>query len=154
KSVRHASRANDYMSVPRPVVVLARDLQPADEIDWHSHPRFQLVYAARGVLAVDTRDATWVVPQQSAVWVPPRVQHRLTAKGSVQLLSLYVRNDAARRMPSACEVLEATPLLRELVLRATRLPMEYDQRGPAGRMMRLLLDELAQLRRLPYHLPM
>jgi AraC-like DNA-binding protein len=147
-------RANDFMAVPRPVVALARDMQPSNEIDWHSHPRFQLVYAARGVMTVDTREATWVVPPQRAVWMPPRVEHRLTAKGAVQLRSLYVRPEAAARMPESCEVLEVTPLLRELIVRATELPLEYDQRGPAGRLMRLLLDELAGLVRLPYHLPM
>lgn len=147
-------RANDFMGVPRPVLALARDMQPTHEIDWHSHPRFQLVYAARGVMTVDTREATWVVPPQRAVWMPPQIEHRLTAKGVVQLRSLYVRPDAATRMPKSCEVLEVTPLLRELVLRATDLPLEYDVRGPAGRLMRLLLDELAGLARLPYHLPM
>jgi AraC-like DNA-binding protein len=149
-----AGRANDFMGVPRPVVALARDLPPSHEIDWHSHPRFQLVYAARGVMTVDTRDATWVVPPQRAVWMPPAVAHRLTAKGVVQLRSLYVRKDAAARMPATCEVFEVTPLLRELILRATELPLEYDVRGPGGRIMRLLLDELAGLARLPYHLPM
>jgi AraC-like DNA-binding protein len=147
-------RANDFMGVPRPVVALARDLPPSHEIDWHSHPRFQLVYAARGVMTVDTREATWVVPPQRAVWLPPTVEHRVTTKGVVQMRSLYVRADAASRMPRSCEVLEVTPLLRELILRATELPLEYDMRGPAGRVMRLLLDELAGLARLPYHLPM
>ncbi|HZQ72723.1 MAG TPA: helix-turn-helix transcriptional regulator [Burkholderiales bacterium] len=146
--------ANAYMSVPRPVIALARDLPPAHEIDWHSHPRFQLVYAARGVMTVDTRDATWVVPPQRAVWMPPDTAHRLTASGPVQLRSLYIRPDAVRRMPTRCEVLEVTPLLRELILRATELPLKYDERGPAGRIMHLVLDELASLARLPYHLPM
>lgn len=147
-------RANEYMAVPRPVVALARDLPPSHEIDWHSHPRYQLVYAARGVMTVDTREATWVVPPQRAVWMPPAVEHRLKASGAVELRSLYVRHEAAARMPQTCEVLEVTPLLRELILRATQLPLEYEVRGPAGRVMRLLLDELAQLPRLPYHLPM
>jgi AraC-like DNA-binding protein len=149
-----AGRANDFMGVPRPVVALARDLPPSHEIDWHSHPRFQLVYAAHGVMTVDTRDATWVVPPQRAVWMPPQVEHRLTAKGVVQLRNLYVRPDAASQMPRTCEVLEVTPLLRELIVRATELPLEYDLRGRPGRLMRLLLDELSGLVRLPYHLPM
>jgi AraC-like DNA-binding protein len=153
-TARKAGRANAYMSVPRPVVALATDLPPAHEIDWHSHPRFQLVYAARGVMTVDTHDATWVVPPQRAVWMPPTVPHRLKASGAVELRSLYIRPDAAARMPASCQVLEVTPLLRELILRATELPHEYDVRGPAGRTMRLLLDELASLQRLPYHLPM
>ncbi len=147
-------RANDFMAVPRPVVALATDLRPAHEIDWHSHPRFQLVYAARGVMTVDTQDATWVVPPQRAVWMPPKIQHRLKASGAVELRSLYVRPDAAARMPKTCEVLQVTPLLRELIIRATELPHEYDVRGAAGRVMQLLLDELASLQRLPYHLPM
>ncbi len=147
-------RANDFMSVPRPVLALARDLPPAHEIDWHSHPRYQLVYAARGVMTVDTRDATWVVPPQRAVWMPPETPHRLVASSPVQMRSLYIRRDAAARMPSTPQVFQVTPLLRELIARATELPMEYDVRGPAGRVMRLLLDELASLARLPYTLPM
>jgi AraC-like DNA-binding protein len=142
------------MGVPRAVLALARDLPPSHEIDWHSHPRFQLVYAARGVMSVDTRDATWVVPPQRAVWMPPTVAHRLTAWGVVQLRSLYIRPEAAAEMPQTCEVFEVTPLLRELILRATELPLEYEESGPAGRVMRLLLDELASLPRLPYNLPM
>jgi AraC-like DNA-binding protein len=51
-------------------------------------------------------------------------------------------------------VLQVTPLLRELIIRATELPHEYDVRGAPGRVMQLLLDELASLERLPYHLPM
>lgn len=147
-------RANDFMGVPRPVVALARDLPAEEGFDWHSHPRFQLVYASRGVMTVDTREATWVVPPQRAVWMPPETEHRLAAKGVVQLRSLYVKREAAARMPHTPEVLEVTPLLRELILRATELPLEYDQHGPPGRLMRLLLDELAGLPRLPYHLPM
>ena len=154
RSPLKAGRANDFMAVPRPVVALARDLSPSHEIDWHSHPRFQLVYAARGVMTVDTQDANWVVPPQRAVWMPPQVAHRLTARGVVQMRSLYIRPDAAARMPPSCEVFEVTALLRELIVRATELPVEYDERGPAGRIMGLLLDELASLPRLPYNLPM
>jgi AraC-like DNA-binding protein len=68
--------------------------------------------------------------------------------------TLYIEAAAAKRMPRECEVFEVTPLLRELILRATELPLEYDERGAAGRVMRLLLDELASLPRLPYNLPM
>jgi AraC-like DNA-binding protein len=133
---------------------MARDLPPAFEIPWHSHPRFQLIFAVRGVMTVDTQEATWMVPPQRAVWMPPAVAHRLTAKGVVQLRSLYIRPEAAARMPATCEVFEVTPLLRELIVRATELPLEYEVRGAGGRVMRLLLDELAGLARLPYHLPM
>ena len=111
-------------------------------------------YAVRGVMTVDTQEATWMVPPQRAVWMPPKTAHRVRTSGEVHMRTLYIEPAAARRMPRGCEVFEVTPLLRELILRATELPLEYEERGPAGRVMRLLLDELAALPRLPYNLPM
>src|SRR3954466_3025335 len=133
---QRTARANDFMAVPRPVVALARDLPAADGFDWHSHPRFQLVYAARGVMTVDTRDATWVVPPQRAVWMPPKVEHRLMTKGVLHPRSLYIRPDAAARMPRTCEVLEVTPLLPAVIVRATELPRECVVGGPPERVLR------------------
>jgi hypothetical protein len=33
----------DYQKVPRPLAAMARDLPPHHEIDWHSHPRFEVI---------------------------------------------------------------------------------------------------------------
>jgi len=153
--MRHAKpiRGDAYQHVPRPVGAMARDLPASYEIDWHSHPRFQLIFAVRGVMSVDTREATWLVPPQRAVWMPPKTAHRIRTVGEVHMRTLYIEAGAAKRMPRGCEVLEVTPLLRELILRATEMPIEYEERGAAGRVMRLLLDELASLTRLPYSLP-
>ena len=60
--------------------------------------------------------------------------------------SLYVDNAAAAGMPSTCVVLDVTPLLRELVVRAVALPAGYDEEGEDGLLMRLLM---AEIRRLP-----
>ena len=146
--------ARDYQEVPRPVAAMARDLPDGLEIGWHSHPRFQLLYAIDGVMYVESEGERWVVPPQRALWLPPGVRHRLTASGAVKMRTLYVRADAARRMPRRCTVLAVSALLRELILRATELPAEYDLRGPQARLIALLLDEMAGLEALPYRLPM
>jgi AraC-like DNA-binding protein len=49
-------------------------------------------------------------------------------------------------MPSSCVVLNVTPLLRELVVRAVALPDRYDESGDEGLLVRLLM---AEIRRLP-----
>ena len=149
-----STRGDDYQRVPRPVAAMARDLPSDYEIAWHKHPRYQLVYGAQGVMTVDTRGETWVVPPQRAVWLPPGIEHRILTSSQVKFRTLYVAPEAARAMPQRCEAFAITPLLRELILRATELPVEYDERGTAGRVMRLILDELASLVRLPYNLPM
>jgi AraC-like DNA-binding protein len=149
-----STTATDYQNVPRPVAAMARDLPPAHEITWHSHPRYQVIYGTEGVMSVDTHDETWVVPPMRAVWMPPKMPHRIRTSGQVKMRTLYIRPDATSRMPEGCHVLPVTPLLRELIQRATEMPVEYDEDGADGRVMRLILDELASLARLPYNLPM
>ena len=144
----------DYQNVPRPVAAMARDLPADHEIAWHSHPRFQVIYATEGVMTVDTREETWVVPPMRAVWMPPKVAHRVRASGRVKMRTLYIQPAAAARMPVACHVLPVSPLLRELIQRATEMPVEYSESGAEGRVMQLILDELASAARLPYNLPM
>ena len=154
KPAPRSTRGDDYQAVPRPVAAMARDLPSDYEIAWHRHPRFQLVYGAQGVMTVDTRNETWVVPPQRAVWMPPGVEHRILTSSQVKFRTLYVVSEAAQSMPQRCEAFAVSPLLRELILRATELPVEYDEQGTAGRVMQLILDELASLVRLPYNLPM
>ena len=54
----------------------------------------------------------------------------------------------------ACHVLPVSALLRELIIRATELPLRYDENGPAGHVVALLLDELHGAGTLPLQLPM
>src|SRR6185436_13756119 len=149
-----STSAVDYQNVPRPVAAMARDLPPDHEIAWHSHPRFQVIFATEGVMRIDTHDETWVVPPMRAVWMPPKMPHRVRTSGRVKMRTLYIRPEASGRMPSGCQVLPVTPLLRELIQRATEMPVDYDESGGDGRVMRLILDELASLAHLPYNLPM
>jgi len=51
-------------------------------------------------------------------------------------------------------VLPVSPLLRELIVRATELPLQYDESGPAGHVVALIIAELRGLQSLPLHLPM
>jgi transcriptional regulator GlxA family with amidase domain len=51
-------------------------------------------------------------------------------------------------------VLFVSSLLRELIVRAMELPALYDERGMAGRVMTLILDEVARLPAQPLGLRM
>jgi AraC-like DNA-binding protein len=74
--------------------------------------------------------------------------------GDVAMRTLYVRQDAAVRLPADVRVLAVSPLLRELILRACALPLDYDEGGPAGRLAALLLDEIAAVPTVALDLPM
>ena len=51
-------------------------------------------------------------------------------------------------------MLPVSPLLRELIVRATELPLDYDEHGPAGHVVALIIAELRGLQSLPLQLPM
>jgi AraC-like DNA-binding protein len=133
---------------------MPKDFAPGFEILPHSHRRAQLIYATTGTMRVSTDDGMWIVPPQRALWMPGGVRHSIVMLGEVSMRTLYLLSDAAPFMPSACHVLPVSPLLRELIVRATELPVQYDETGPAGHVMALILAELRGLRSLPLQLPM
>jgi AraC-like DNA-binding protein len=144
----------DYQRVPRAVAAMPKDFQAGFEILPHSHERAQLIYATAGTMRVSTDDGVWVVPPQRAVWMPPGMRHSIVMTADVTMRTLYLRDDAAHGMPLTCHVLPVSALLRELIIRATELPLRYDEKGPAGHVVALLLDELHGAGTLPLQLPM
>ncbi len=142
-----------YQDVPRPVALLARDIPDNHTTTWHRHKRAQLVYASSGVMVVKTRASTWVIPPQRAVWVPSRVEHETRTIGRVAMRTVYVAPEVAQDLLRECCAINVSPLLRELILRAAIAPVIYDQNGPDGRVMQMILDEIKVSRMLPLHLP-
>ena len=133
---------------------MRKDFASGFEILPHRHERAQLIYATVGTMRISTGDGVWVVPPQRALWMPAGVHHSIVMSGDVTMRTLYVRADAARAMPSACHVLPVSVLLRELITRATELPVQYDEAGAAGHVVALLLAELHVAGTLPLQLPM
>ena len=117
------------------VTALASDYRDGASTGWHSHRRAQLAFAVRGVMHVDTEQGAFVVPPQRAVWLPAGVEHRIDARGSVAMRTVYVEAadaaDAAgdsetQGLPTQVRVLHVTRLLRELILAVSTCP------GPTG----------------------
>lgn len=153
-SISRSTRGADYQNVPRPVSALA-DEYPHGHIDPpHTHRRAQLLYATTGVMTVTTDSASFVAPPQRAVWVPAGVVHSARCRGHVSCRTLYIDTEAVPDLAGGCRVIEVSDLLRELIVEATRLPIEYDQGGRDGRIMALIIDEITASRSVPLQVPM
>jgi len=148
-----ASHIHRIQRLPHRVTTAASTYPAGHLIDWHQHPRAQLAYAERGVIRVATEQGVWVTPPERAVWVPAGVEHRVEMQGAVRMHSLYVKPDALAEGFDKCRVVLVTPLLRELIRAAVSLPEGYDETGPDGRLMRVLIDQLVGLDQAPLHLP-
>ncbi len=149
-----STRGADYQDVPRPVAALADEYPPNSYDPPHSHKRGQLVYAISGVLVCTTREATFVVPPQRALWVPAGVVHEARTRGHVSLRTLYLDDSVGAALPRHCMTIEVSTLLRELIVEATRIPVEYDVDSRDGRVMALIVDEILGAHRTPLHVPM
>jgi AraC-like DNA-binding protein len=139
--------------LPRPVYPRSESLPAGSVAHAHSHPWGQISFASEGVLLVRTRTGSHVAPPQRAVWVPPGMPHEVTTSRRAEMRSLYVRADQTIFCPPRCLVLSVTLLARELIQAAAALPPLYDESGPAGRLVAVLLDQLATLPEAGFSLP-
>lgn len=119
----------------------------------HDHPTGQLIHALQGVMIVNADNGLWIVPPSRGLWMPAGVMHQLRMVGEVHLRTVYIRPDAAPDLPDQCQVVAISPLLRELILAAIEVPQPYAPDSRDGRLMTLLLDEVALVPSLPLRLP-
>jgi len=124
---------------------------------WQSHQRSHLVYAATGVLVVETERGTSIVPANRIAWTPAGRTHRHRVHGDTDMRIVFLPPSLARRMPDRPAVFAATGLARELLLALTG---PGDDRGAPSRsvaartrLLRVLVDELSETREEPLYLP-
>ncbi len=158
----------DPDDVPRPVVTVGAigvDMKTLDEkaaalyrerkeMGAHHHRKGELLLAMHGVLTCEVEGSLWIVPPQSAIWVPGGVVHRFVAAGRLECYVAFVDPSVASNLPSTCCALSATPLLRELLIRSASLPTMYADGGMESHLVTLLLDEIAAAPIGNLHLPM
>jgi AraC-like DNA-binding protein len=129
--------------LPRPIYIRINDVAAGHCVGSHHHDWYQLIYASEGTMTVTTNAGIWVVPPQRAVWVPPGIDHAVAHSTFCRARHIYIARDAHAGLPESCMVIEVNPLLRELVQAAITFPVEYNEHGPDGRLVDVLLDQLA-----------
>ncbi|SEK54868.1 AraC family transcriptional regulator [Streptacidiphilus jiangxiensis] len=137
----------------RAVVAIGTDYPHDHLLAWHEHRRAQVLYAATGLMHVETADGSWTVPTARAVLIPPAVRHQVAMKG-VSTRSLYLEPAAVPWFPARCQVVDVSTLLRSLILAAVEMEPRYPERGRDAAVADLLLHELRSLTPLPLDVPL
>ncbi|XXU75601.1 helix-turn-helix transcriptional regulator [Sorangium sp. So ce1151] len=142
-------------TVARPVNAIGLSMASGGlESEPHAHRESQLMYLVRGEMICEASSALWIVPPQSALWIPASVTHRIRASAPLEGYSVFVEPGAAPSLPQDCCAVSVTPLFRELLLRLAARPALYDLEGPDARLVGVLLDELATVSIEKHRLPM
>ena len=93
-------------------------------------------------MRVESPSGTWVVPPQSAVWLPPQCVHEARMITDVQLNSLYLEQ-SAKWTNGVCKFIAISPLLRELIAAVSKepsAPSGFSRRNAA--IAELIIEEL------------
>ncbi len=143
---------DDCDAAPTPITALASEHPHGEHIAAHRHARAQLIHTLSGVMTVNGEDGSWIVPPGRAVWMPAGQDHAIRIAGDVSMRTVFVREDARAALPRGCEVIAVSPFLREAIVAATRIPLDYAPGGRDERVMQLILDEIEAAPRLDLHI--
>jgi AraC-like DNA-binding protein len=136
-------RSSDLPLTVRPVVGMS-DHYPAGFVDpFHRHDHGQLSYATSGVMTVVTDASAYVLPPHRAIWLPPGTPHEVTCRGPVDLNVLYIDPSLPMRTAS-CHVFDTSLLVQALFGEVLTFAHAYDELGREGRIVALLLEEIAR----------
>jgi AraC-like DNA-binding protein len=129
----------------RPAFAVRLDFSDYEaEVPQHQHEQGQLILALHGAVTCRTENGLWIVPPDCGVWIPGGVPHSNQVTSNARLSYLFVHPDAAT-LPQECCTLSVSPMLREMILRLADVSANYAANDHVGRMVRVLLDELAQM---------
>ena len=148
------NKHQDFHDLPRPLVAMENMWPAGTSTGWHSHPRGQLLYAIKGVMIVHSEAGAWVVPPNRALWMVAGLRHNVTMSGDVEMRTAYIDVGAVPNLPEKTCVINVSPLLRELLVEAVRIPLIRELDARDGRLVGLLIDELKVSSMIPLHLPM
>lgn len=137
------------MSRSRQSVLVRASAFDARKIDWPGIGAGwpQLVFPAHGAPTIIVRDRQWVVPRGQGLWLGARVRHRIRSAATVGIRAVYFQPGTAglpRRSPCLIRI---SPLLREVLRRVLELTTLKGDLPAHRRLLAVLIDELAELRR-------
>jgi AraC-like DNA-binding protein/quercetin dioxygenase-like cupin family protein len=143
----------DFHDTDRAMAAMEVNYPDGASTGWHAHPRGQILYAIEGVMIVQSGAGSWVVPPNRALWLTAGLEHEVTMSGEVKIRTVFIDATEVDNLPSNSCVINVSALLRELIVAAVRVPLDYRDGSRDERLMRLLVDELQMSDLLPLHLP-
>jgi AraC-like DNA-binding protein len=132
-----------------PVLAAFEDHYRAGYVDpWHAHEHAQLAFASSGVQVINTDGASFILPPNRAIWIPPGTNHQTICRSDVVFQVVYV-DRAFRPHNDRCHVFEASALLRALIGEVVALAGRYDSDARSTTIVELLLGEIDRMPDVP-----
>jgi len=126
----------------------------ANEVDWHTHGRAQLICVESGLLTTRTRHGTWSLAPGSAGWMPAAEPHTVAIDGPLRGWGMVLAPALCHDLPADPCVIGISPLLQAVALRVCDWPIADAASARQQHLIEVLLDEIRAAPRQRMHLPM
>lgn len=146
----------DPDSYDRKVIIATFVDYPEDrEYDRHSHNKDQLVLPMMGAMTSDVEDGFWMVPCQSALWIPAGRLHVNKPTTKSCFYFVYFKSERLNTLPRSCCTLHTTPLIRALIEHLATLDQFETPDEDTNRIMDVLIQQLTtmQIQQLNFIIP-
>lgn len=144
----------DYQGLPQPIGAMSKRFADGHVIPMHHHARDQLLFAASGIMRLQTERQAWLVPADGAISIPGGTRHSVRMYGAVDMRTLYIDTATVRMPPRPLSVISVSALLRELILALSEEPMRYAPGGRGDQLARLIETEIGRAPELALQVPL
>ena len=153
-SKSHSTDPDDYQHLSQSIGAMSKHFTDGFETPLHHHARDQLLHAASGIMRLHTELQAWIVPRDSAVYIPAGTPHAVSMHGAVEMRTLYIDTSVGEGPPRDFRVVAVSNLLRELILALGEEPMDYDPMGRGGLIAQMIALEIGRVRELTLNVPL
>lgn len=150
---RHLRQPPFHDALPAPIFFRATWVPAETAYPRHRHAWGEFVYSFSGVMEVKMADRHYTAPPPYGIWLPPQVEHTGLNHAETCHCSLYVSASLCDPMPRDPCVLIASPLLRALLDHLRQTPSNMTPPPEHERLLRVVVDQLAQAPRAGSYLP-
>ena len=120
----------------------------------HYHERAQLVYGISGIMEVYVNEQVWILSPKTALFIPGNTLHSMQAITDISLRTLYIKKEISNDIIKGnVKLLKVGNFLKELIERATLIPINYDMNSVDGKVMDIIIHELKIAEEIRYSIP-
>jgi len=119
----------------------------------HRHAWGEFVYSFSGVMELKLDNRHYLAPPQYGIWLPPQVEHTGLTHYETWHCSLYIAVELSAALPRTTCALTVSPLVRALLDHLRQQAPELPRTDQLERLLRVLVDQLAQAECAGSYLP-
>lgn len=142
------------LSLPHPVYIRSEKLESGSAYPRHRHGWGEFVYSFSGVMEVKLEQRSYLAPPHYGIWLPPEVEHVGSNRHEAWFSSLYLEAPLCARLPAETCTLAVGPVIKAILGDLVARQVDYPRNDADGRLMRVLVDQLALAPRHDSYLPL